>query len=115
MRAVFMAMWLLSVCAWSHAEGGAAAAIEGQLEQGRQHSAILFMSPESGDLVGYVFANDSAVGRAVRQVCQVGKPCALRDVTLADIPAAQGDELGFTEHPSAWVAVIRAGAVRSLP
>ena len=115
MRAMFMAMWLLSVCTWSQAEGRAAVAIEGLLEQGRQHSAILTVSPESGDLVGYVFANDSIVGRAVRQACQVGKPCALRDVTLMDIPAAQGDELGFTDHPSAWVAVVRSGAVLSLP
>ena len=115
MRAVFIAMWLLCVCSWSQAEGRAAAAIEGQLEQGRQHSAVLTVSPESGDLVGYVFADESAVGRAVRQACQVGKPCALMDAHLMDIAAAQGDELGFTDNPSAWIAVVRAGAMRSLP
>lgn len=115
MRSVWMAVWLLCVCTWSQAEGRAVAAIEGQLEQGFKHSAVLTVSPESGDLVGYVFANESAVGRAVRQACQMGKSCALVDAQLMDISAAHGDELGFTDQPSAWVAVVKAGAVRSLP
>ena len=44
---------------------------EGLLEKGSTHSALFTMSPESGDLVGYAFKNQSAVGKVIFQKCQM--------------------------------------------
>ena len=115
MRAVLLAAWLLGCCAWSQAETRTAESIEGVLEKAAKHSALMSLGGESGDLVGYVFPSDSALGRAVAKACVQGKRCVLLDVQLQDISTKEGDALGFLDVPVAWVSLVAAKAVHRKP
>ena len=58
--------------------------VEGLLEKGATHSALFTVSPESGDLVGYVVKNQSSAGKAIlknclpRMLAQFAKPPSRR-------------------------------------
>ena len=115
MTKILLTAWLLSWCAWSQAQTRTAPSIEGVLETAPRHAALMSLSAQSGDLVGYVFPPDSVLGRAVHKACVQGKMCTLVDVKLQDMLTKEGDALGFTDMPVAWVFVVQAKAVRGQP
>lgn len=79
---------------------------EGLLEKGSTHSALFTMSPESGDLVGYAFKNQSAVGKVIFQKCLPGMLCKLGQSSVRLLEDATG--LKFTDQPSGWYEIIKA-------
>ena len=97
---------VLAACAWTFAAAAAAETVEGVLEKGNSYSALFSASPESGDLIGYPFKNQSAVGKAIlgnclpRMLCKIGK-AATRNMDNTEA-------LKFADHPSGWLEITRA-------
>ena len=80
--------------------------IEGVLEKGLTYSALFGLSPESGDLVGYAFKNQSIVGTAILQSCLPGMLCELGKASVRLLDDATG--LKFDDNPSGWYEIIKA-------
>ena len=80
--------------------------IEGVLEKSAPYSALFTVSPESGDLIGYPFKNQSAVGKTILSNCLPGLLCKIGKATARDM--ANTDELKFADHPSSWVEITQA-------
>lgn len=83
--------------------------IEGVLEKGSTHSALFVVSPESGDLIGYAFANTSAVGKRILQDCMTEMLCRVEKSSereMANPPAQQ-----FKDQPSGWMEITRAQGI----
>ena len=81
--------------------------IEGLLEHGKPYSAIFSLSPESGDLIGHVFRNDSAVGKAVLTHCLPNMFCQVPGAVTRPVPG-RGELFKFSEAPSGWLEITRA-------
>ena len=77
------AILILAACAWTFA---AAESVEGVLEKGATYSALFSASPESGDLIGYPFKNQSAVGKAILGNCLPGMHCKVARRCFASSP-----------------------------
>jgi len=103
---------LLGCYTLAHAQTWREDEVKGVLEKTATHAAIMTSSPESGDLVGHVFAHDSVVGRAVAKSCQPSQVCELRVVELAHMSHTEANALGFKDHPSAWLLVTSAKSVQ---
>ncbi len=84
----------------------AAEVAEGVLEKGSTYSALLSASPESGDLIGYAFKNDSAAGKAILKSCLPGLFCKISKSTLRAMNSAP--PLKTTPEPSGWIEVTAA-------
>lgn len=88
--------------------GGAAHAqsVEGVLERGRDHSALFGVSPESGDPIGHLFRNQSAVGRAILANCLPDMLCVVgkgrQRLLEREVPA------GFSAGASGWYEITAA-------
>ena len=80
--------------------------IEGLLEQGQVYSALFTASPESGDLIGYPFKNQSAVGKTILSNCLPGLLCKIGKATTRDMENT--DALKFSAHPSGWLEITQA-------
>ncbi len=94
---------VLAACAWTFA---AAETIEGVLEKSAPYSALFSASPESGDLIGYPFKNQSAVGRAILANCLPGMLCKIGDGAVRNMDNT--DALKFADNPSGWLEITRA-------
>ncbi|MFI8614327.1 hypothetical protein ACIGHN_02345 [Acidovorax sp. NPDC077693] len=70
------------------------------------------MSADSGDLVGHVFRNDSAVGRRILMDCVVGIPCALETVRFSEFDGPAAQWLGFADQPAGWKEIVAAEGPR---
>lgn len=83
---------------------------EGVLEKGPSYSALFSVSPESGDLVGYAFKNQSPAGKSILQRCLPGMLCRIEKSTQR----AMGDTsaLRFADHPSAWFEITQVSGVQ---
>lgn len=80
--------------------------IEGVLEKGPIYSALFGVSPESGDLIGHAFKNQSAAGKAILGNCLPGMFCKVgRAVTRV---MADSTALKFEDRPSGWLEVTHA-------
>ena len=88
------------------AAASTAGTIEGVLEKGPSHSALLSVSPESGDLIGYAFKNQSPVGKAIFQSCLPGMLCRLGDSSTRLLNDAAS--LKFDDQPSGWYEITKA-------
>ena len=88
------------------AAASTAGTIEGVLEKGPSHSALLSVSPESGDLIGYAFKNQSPVGKAIFQRCLPGMLCRLGDSSTRLLNDAAS--LKFDDQPSGWYEITKA-------
>lgn len=94
---------LLAAGAWTLA---AAEPIDGVLEKGNPYSALFSASPESGDLIGYPFKNQSAVGKAILGNCLPGMLCKIGDGAVRNMDNT--DALKFADSPSGWLEITRA-------
>lgn len=80
--------------------------IEGVLEQGKVYSALFTASAESGDLIGYPFKNQSAVGKAILANCLPGLLCKIGKATTRNMENT--DALKFADQPSGWLEITQA-------
>ena len=96
-----LAALALGLCA-APAALAQAETLEGQLERGDRHSVLWYASPESGDLVGQVFANDSQAGRMILARCLPGLACVAEGARTAEPGEDLIDALAFQNQPSGW-------------
>ena len=108
LKASLVSTLCISSVAYVHAES-----IEGVLEQSGAYSALFTASPESGDLIGYAFKNNSAVSKIILAQCAPSLVCKISQATTRDLsnPAV----LTFKEAPSGWLEVTRAANVTMVP
>lgn len=98
--AITSAMCLGSYTA-AHAES-----IQGVLEQSGGYSALFAASPESGDLIGYPFKNDSTVGKAILAKCLPGLICSIGNASTREMRNTSA--LTFKDQPMGWKEITRA-------
>lgn len=83
--------------------------LEGALERGATHSVLWFASPETGDLIGQAFANDSQAGQAILARCLPDLGCAVEAARFADeAPQEELERMGFSAQPSGWTLITHA-------
>lgn len=104
---------LLASALWgtaAHAE-----TLEGVLERGARHSVLWFASPESGDLIGQVFANTSQAGQVILASCLPGMACAVEGTRTEEPDESLVGQLNFAEQPSGWSHILQAGSAFMQP
>ena len=106
-------LFAIASVAISFAATSAAEVVEGVLEKGPNHSALFVVSPESGDLVGYAFKNQSTVGKTILQSCLPGMLCKLGASSSRPLDYATG--LKFQDQPSGWYEITKARDVGMEP
>lgn len=78
-------------------------AAEGVLEKGAPYSALLSASPESGDLIGYAFKNESAAGKAILKSCLPGLFCKVEKSTTRAM--SEAPPLKTSPEPVGWIEI----------
>lgn len=96
LSALALALWSI-VPVFAQAE-----TLEGKLEQGANHSVLWFVSSESGDLIGQVFANTSQVGQVILANCLPGLSCKVEGAIAVEPDEQLVKELHFKDQPSGW-------------
>lgn len=91
--------------------------IAGVLDRRGEQGAVFEVSPETGDLVAYVFDPKSLLGQRLLSQCVRDMPCFVEGVRARPLdgqaPATKVlTELGFSVAPSAWLGMIDAGPAR---
>ncbi len=91
--------------------------IGGVLDRRGEQGAVFEVSPETGDLVAFVFDPKSALGQRLLSQCVQNMPCLVEGVRArpmdSQTPATTVlTELGFSVSPSAWLGMINAGEAR---
>lgn len=91
--------------------------IAGVLDRRGEQGAVLEVSPETGDLVAYVFDPKGPLGQRLLSQCVRDMPCLVEGVRARPLdsqaPATKVlTELGFSVSPSAWLGMIDAGPAR---
>lgn len=91
--------------------------IGGVLDRQGEQGAVFEVSPETGDLVAFVFDPKSALGQRLLSQCVQNMPCLVEGVRARPLdsqaPATKVlGELGFSVSPSAWLGMIDAGDAR---
>ena len=86
---------------------------EGVLEKGATYSALFSASPESGDLIGYAFKNESAAGKAILKNCLPGLFCKLEKSTMR--PMDDAPPLKTANEPMGWIEITTARNPRMEP
>jgi hypothetical protein len=104
------AICILAFCASTFA---AAETVEGVLEKGATYSALFSASPESGDLIGYPFKNQSAVGKTILGNCLPGMLCKIGKATTRNMNNTAA--LKFADNPSGWLEITMAKEVGMEP
>ena len=105
----------LAAAAWCPGIAHAQETLEGTLERGPTHSALWAISPESGDLVGQVFANTSQAGLTILAHCLPGLHCVAEGAHTAAPPDGLAETLPFSAQPSGWLLVTQADGARMQP
>jgi len=101
--------------------GGASAqaeTLEGTLEKGPSHSVLWTVSPESGDLIGQVFANASQAGQTILAHCLPSLHCVAQDASTAEPTESLLTPLRFSDSPLGWWLIEQVGSAhmqQSLP
>ena len=88
---------------YTHAQ---AETIQGVLEQSGSYSALFAASPESGDLIGYPFKNNSAVGKTILANCLPDLVCNVGKATTRNMQGTSA--LTFKDQPMGWMEVTQA-------
>lgn len=91
--------------------------IGGVLDRRGEQGAVFEVSPETGDLLAFVFDPKSALGQRLLSQCVQNMPCLVEGVRARPLdsqaPATKVlGELGFSVSPSAWLGMIDAGDAR---
>lgn len=94
------------------ASAAGAETVDGLLEPGDDHSVLWMLSPESGDLIGLVFANASQPGEIILARCQPDQRCLVEGALLAEPEPGLVEQLHFSEQPSGWWAIEHAAGAR---
>ena len=102
----------LALCAGATATHATQVA-EGVLEKGAPYSALFSASPESGDLIGYAFKNESAAGKAILKNCLPGLFCKLEKSTMR--PMDDAPPLKTANEPMGWIEITTARTPRMEP
>lgn len=110
-----LALALAPALALGLASASAAEPLEGTLERGPGHSVLWFVSPESGDLIGQVFANDSQAGRTILGNCLPELLCSIEEGYFGDPPEALLSQLDFSTRPSGWWLLEQAHGAHMQP
>ena len=100
------ALLCLALCAGTFTTAHATQAAEGVLEKGAPYSALFSASPESGDLIGYAFKNDSAAGKAILKHCLPGLFCKVEKSTMRAMDSAP--PLKTANEPAGWIEITSA-------
>lgn len=95
--------FILAVCANTFAT---AETVHGVLEKGTIYSALFSASRESGDLIGYPFKNQSAVGKAILSTCLPGMRCNIGKAAIRGMENTAS--LKFADNPSGWMEITMA-------
>lgn len=82
--------------------------LEGTLERGPVHSVLWAVSPESGDLIGQVFANASQAGKAILAHCLPGLHCVAEGASSVEPHESLTGQLPFSIQPSGWWLITQA-------
>ena len=104
------ALALACGCASAQAE-----TLEGTLERGPTHSVLWAVSPESGDLIGQVFANASQAGQTILTHCLPGLHCVAEGASTAEPPDGLTGALPFNARPSGWWLIEQARSAYMQP
>lgn len=99
----FAALALACGCASVQAE-----TLEGMLERGPAHSVLWAVSPESGDLIGQVFANASLAGQTILARCLPGLHCVAEGTSSIEPSEDLTGQLPFSAQPSGWWLITQA-------
>lgn len=91
--------------------------IAGVLDRRGEQGAVFEVSPETEDLVAFVFDPKSALGQRLLSQCVQNMPCLVEGVRARPLdsqaPATKVlSELGFSVSPSAWLGMVDAGDAR---
>ena len=86
--------------------------VDGLLELGDDHSVLWTLSPDSGDLIGLVFANASQPGDLILARCQPDQRCLVEGASLVEPDPGVVEELHFSDQPSGWWAIEHAASAR---
>lgn len=105
----------LALAPWYAGTAQAQETVEGTLERGPVHSVLWAVSPESGDLIGQVFANASQAGQTILAYCLPGLHCVAEDAGTAEPPNNLTEGLSFSSQPSGWWLITRARSARMQP
>lgn len=97
---------LLACFAWTYA---AAEAVDGVLEKGKTYSSLFTVSPESGDLIGFAFKNQSRAGKIILENCLPGMLCKIEKAGLRDLE--DEEKMDFKDSPSGWYEIANAKGV----
>lgn len=100
------ALLSLALCAGTFTTAHATQAAEGVLEKGAPYSALFSASPESGDLIGYAFKNESAAGKAILKHCLPGLFCKVEKSTMRAMDSAP--PLKTANEPAGWIEITSA-------
>ena len=107
------ALLCLALCAGTFTTAHATQTAEGVLEKGAPYSALFGASPESGDLIGYAFKNESAAGKAILKHCLPGLFCKVEKSTMRAMDNAP--PLKTANEPMGWIEVTAAKNPRMEP
>lgn len=107
------ALLCLALCAGTFTTAHATQTAEGVLEKGAPYSALFSASPESGDLIGYAFKNESAAGKAILKHCLPGLFCKVEKSTMRAMDNAP--PLKTANEPMGWIEVTAAKNPRMEP
>lgn len=105
----------LALAPWYAGTAQAQETVEGTLERGPVHSVLWAVSPESGDLIGQVFANASQTGQTILAHCLPGLHCVAEDASTAEPPDSLTEGLSFGAQPSGWWIITQARSARMQP
>lgn len=105
----------LALAPWYAGTAQAQETVEGTLERGPVHSVLWAVSPESGDLIGQVFANASQAGQTILAYCLPGLHCVAEDAGTAEPPNNLTEGLSFSSQPSGWWLITQARSARMQP
>ncbi len=97
---------LLACFSWTYA---AAEAVDGVLEKGKTYSSLFTVSPESGDLIGFAFKNQSRAGKIILENCLPGMLCKIEKAGLRDLE--DEEKMDFKDSPSGWYEIASAKGV----
>lgn len=89
--------------------------LEGMLERGPAHSVLWAVSPESGDLIGQVFANTSPAGQTILAHCLPGLHCVAEGASTTEPPDGLTEQLPFSAQPSGWWLITQSRSAYMQP
>lgn len=112
-RTALLATALALACACTSAQ--AQKTLEGSLERGPTHSVLWTVSPESGDLIGQIFANTSQAGQTILAHCLPGLQCMAEGASTAEPPGGLTEALPFSTQPSGWWLITQARSAHMQP